>query len=443
MLLELPDVPLIQIFKYLSFEDQKNIRIVCKSLAARAILLVRSLKVWNIRSKLCHLLPEYHQIIANVNLLVPKCCRMNGCKIGSLFLKDCQNVTLQWIRRHADNITSLEFYGGNLSRQIVDENIRLLRLREVKVENCLKNSKLASILSQAFGSLETMLLHSCEFCNNVEMGWLSELTCTFPQLDKLGIVNCSIGQNLNKALMSSFTKMTTLVLYKVDIKLFCLIEHDLPTVKYVLLMDCKGEKEGLCNFIERCSRNLTSLVLNQVNFKVLDTFDVYLPALKFLSISRCTAAFGQFVILHRCAANLQLLDIDESFDMNMCSRISLPELRGLYYKKLTHDHVVSGLNLMLGACHQSLLVLGIYLCGPGRYSSLFSSITQEMENLALLSIYPKPRTSRLDYLKTKVHQDTIFEHKYESLHEWKNLKFDFDLLYTKQIRYVMNYGDLS
>jgi len=442
MLEALPDVPLILIFKYLSFEDQKNVRIVCRSLADRGIILSKSLKFWNIRSQFCHFLPEYEQIIANVNLLVSKCCRMKGCNFGKLHLKECRNVNIQWIRRHADRIVSLEYIGGQMTRQIED-NIRFEKLRQVKVENCSKNSRLASLLKKVCSSLETMIVHLCEFCRSAEMSWLSELTCTFPQLDKIGMEDCSVSHHLNQALSASFNKITTLVLYKVDIKLFSEIKEDLATVKYVSLIDCRGEEQGLPNLIKRCSSNLTSLVMKKVDLKILDSFDCYLPALKLLSLSKCNAANGQYVLLEKCAANLEVLDIDESFDMHMCSRITLPQLKGLYYKKLTRDHEVSGLNLMLGACHESLLVLGIYLGGPGKHSSEFSSITQELENLALFSTYPKPRSLVLKLLQSRVKPDTLFEHKLQSLQKWNDLEFDFDLKYTKTIKDVMNYGDFS
>ena len=115
------------------------------SLADRGIILSKSLKFWNIRSQLCHFLPEYEQIIANINLLVSKCCRMKGCKLGKLHLKECRNVNIQWIRRHADSIVSLEYIGGQMTRQIEDD-IRFEKLRQVRVENCSKNSRLASLL---------------------------------------------------------------------------------------------------------------------------------------------------------------------------------------------------------------------------------------------------------------------------------------------------------
>ena len=94
-------------------------------------------------------------------------------------------------------------------------------------------------------------MHLCEFCRSAEMSWLSELTCTFPQLDKIGMEDCSVNHHLNQALSASFNKITTLVLYKVDIKLFSEIKEDLATVKYVSLIDCRGEEQGLPNLIKR------------------------------------------------------------------------------------------------------------------------------------------------------------------------------------------------
>ena len=88
-------------------------------------------------------------------------------------------------------------------------------------------------------------------------------------------------------------------------------------------------------------------------------------------------------------------------------------------------------------------MLGIHLCGPGKHSSVFSSLTQQLDNLALLSIYPKPRSSVLKLLQSKVKPDTLFEHKLENIQKWNDLEFDFDLKYTKTIKDVMNYGDFS
>lgn len=329
------------ILKYLTKQDKKNMRLVCKYFLqlvtnSKQGLSLLKVDIWeksalfltdyywllksnldiclklpiedqiaideNLRTEVTEFVHECHERIVNIEVIygtpidlveqiMPKLTQLEHISVVSS-LKRNSKVFVNLIENNGNHLKSLKLSDVTLENIKLAKETALLNLKHLFLHCCSGNQAIQSLISFSTNVIKLTLKDM-----NLKALYVTEL----PKLQEIYLSNCK-GEIGIQSLLSSSSNLTHLLLE--DIHLETRFEKPLPNLNYLSLDDCDGE---IVSVVTQSAQSVTRMKLDNTN---LDTkITKLLPCLSDLSLKGCGGQISS--LLTQSASNLISLKLSE------------------------------------------------------------------------------------------------------------------------------------